>query len=187
QAYLLLGQALRREPDNQEWRRRSVELAVALGRYSDAKSDLENSLLKSAPNDAELLAQLGVCRAALDDYSGAVQAFESAIKSSPDTIDNYALLAELLRSRLMDVPKAEKTLDRMVENNRDDYRVYLVRGQWYLTSARSSDETGVRSLKAGDKSEAIARARMDAERAVELKPQASETALFAADVAINEG
>ncbi|MGC1274999.1 MAG: tetratricopeptide repeat protein [Planctomycetaceae bacterium] len=185
-AYLMLDQALRREPDRDEWRRQLVETAIDLGRFGDARANLEDHLLKQHPQDASLLAQLGRCQVALGKNDEAAQSFEASVQAEPQRLEGYILLAGLHQTRFKNPVEADRWMDRMVEANGSDPHAYLARGQWRLDnrnrlSEPASDSTAS-TVEPGAAGGALEAAQADAGRALELAPKDVETLLFAARV-----
>jgi tetratricopeptide (TPR) repeat protein len=186
-AYLALDQALRREPDREEWRRQLVETAIELKRYTDARAHLEDHLLQRFPEDAALWTQLGRCHVALGQDDRAAEAFETAIAASPQHLEAYILLAGLHDTRFKDTAEADRWIDRMVAANESDFEAYLIRGEWRL------DRQRVQGAKPGDETmfpvanhaaaPSLAAAQQDAQRALELAPNEMRALLFAARIA----
>ena len=87
-AFFKLETVLRRDPERRDIRRRQVDTAMALGKFTDALAHLQ-VLHESASEDAELERLMGHCEAAAGRYREAVQAYELAIQHAPDQIDNY--------------------------------------------------------------------------------------------------
>lgn len=148
-AYDNLEAALRTEPDRGDVRRRAVGVAMAMGRFSDARVHLE-LLLKNEPDDGPLLDLLAQCQQALGDQNGSLATFRRAIEKSPEQLDSYARLALLLRNRLDEPALAQEAVDQMVTQNPESYRAYVLRGTFLLERPlvrksdrkRPGDETG---------------------------------------------
>ncbi len=126
-------------PGREVARRRLVKMFMSIGRYQDAREHLEDFLLKSNPEDAELLEQLGQCRLRTGEYDAARKTFGKAIECGPDRATAYASLAGLLRSRFSRPEEADKLMDQLVEVNPRSARAHLLRGR-YLLSAGSREE-----------------------------------------------
>ena len=188
-AYLILDQALRRQPERDDWRRQLVETALDLERYGEARANLEEHLLKDHPQDSELLAQLGRCHVALGEDQAAARAFEAAIAAAPDDLDAYVLLAGLYKTRFKDQAESDRCMDRMVAANADDHQAYLIRGAWKLGGFdRNGLAPGNATATESDaRTSPLAAADEDARRALELAPEDPETLLFAARVAAMSG
>ncbi len=190
-AFLVLEQALRREPDRDEWRRQLVGTAIDLERYSDARANLEEHLLKRSPDDAALLMQLGRCHVALNENEGARKAFEAAIAAEPQQLEAYVLLAGLYRNRFKDEAAATRWIDQMVVGNSSNAEAYLVRGEWKLSEGQwhrspLSEELPDAAMPTLE-SASTAAVKEDAEHALELAPGDTRTLLFAARVFATTG
>ena len=82
QAFTLLEQVLRLEPERKKVRRRLVPLAIAIRRFQDGKLHLQE-LLKGSPQDPELLDLLGQCHLGRGEYASAATSFRQAIDLRP--------------------------------------------------------------------------------------------------------
>jgi len=190
-ALLMLEQALRREPDRDDWRRQLVETAIDLERFSDARLNLQEHLLNKNPHDADLLLQLGRCHVAMNENDLARKAFEAAIAAEPEQLEAYVLLAGLCRTRFKDDTEANQWIDQMVVANESNPEAYLIRGEWRLSEGRqerslSSDElldAETPALKDASRSAV----KEDAERALKLAPHETKVQLFAARVSAMAG
>ncbi len=97
QAFVMLERVLREDPERTKARRRLVPVAIAIGRFPDARVHLQNYLLKDSPQDAELWNLLAQCYAGEREFGLAVQNFKKAIELAPTQIDAYARLVFVLR------------------------------------------------------------------------------------------
>ena len=97
-AWLVLNKVLYRTPDRLDVRRQVVRLAMDLGRYGDARDDIEHYLRPAFPNDGELSKWMGSCYQAAGKYREARHAYEDAVRESPHDLDAYSLLVQLLRT-----------------------------------------------------------------------------------------
>ncbi len=131
-AAIMLERGLSYQPDRSDVRRRLVECLMRLGRFTDASDHLQNYLLKEAPNDSGLLEQLGACQRAKQEFEQSERTFQAAIKSSPERLEPYLLLASLQQERLNHIDDAVATVNEMVKVNPENPRAYLFRGQWFL-------------------------------------------------------
>lgn len=77
-------------------RRRTIELAMLLRQFPDAKVHIE-VLLRENPNDAETLVLLGRCEEAGGHPALAIEAYSRAKQIEEGRIEAYALLAALYR------------------------------------------------------------------------------------------
>lgn len=92
-AETLLSELIDHLPDFVEaWNRRAV-LYYTLKRYSEAARDCE-MVVKLCPIHFGAWHGLGLCRAALRDYRGAIAAFRKALEIQPYALINQRLLLE---------------------------------------------------------------------------------------------
>ena len=147
QAYETLVRALRAQPDRMDVRRRLVDVAMRLGRYSHAREELQEHLLPASPDDGELLELLAVCQVAAGQYDGAADSLRSAIDSTPDRLDAYRHLAELLRRKLDRPREADQWMDRLAKANPDSPRAYVLRAG-YLRRFGRAEEPAQEAAKA---------------------------------------
>ena len=131
-AFLALEKAIRIEPDRNDVRRRLVELAMQLGRFSDAIDHLQKHLLKSFPDESELLDQLARCQIAKSDYTDAEASLNKSIEKQPKRLEPYFMLAVVLNEKLERTADADAIIKKMVDENSENYRAYLLRAQWQL-------------------------------------------------------
>jgi tetratricopeptide (TPR) repeat protein len=189
EAFQTFETVLRQDPERSDVRRRTVAVAMAIGRFRDAREHLEEHLLKEAPDDAELLELCGQCQAHAGQYVAAARSFESAIGRAPTRVLPYVRLASILSEHREDLAKdqehwlacfppeqrqalsedkdwAERTAaywtDRMVGSNPADTQAYVFRG-YRRYSKRQFDG-----------------ATEDAEKALKLKPDDPEALHLAA-------
>src|SRR6185503_17239914 len=80
--------------------------------------------------------QLAQCCAAGGDFGQAARQYEQAIARDPGRTDCYVALAEILRRRLDDAPRAAQVLDKMVAANPQVCAAYLARGRARLESGQ---------------------------------------------------
>jgi cellulose synthase operon protein C len=166
--FYLLEQVLRQQPGRSDLRRRLVDTAMSLERYTDAGLHLD-VLLTEAPNDVELNLLRGRCAAADGDFMHAADWLRNAIERAPARIDLYVELATLLHARL-DLPsEAAKVLDRMVAANPKSYEPYFICGRY---------RKDIGALK---------NAQQDFARAVEMAPRNADVLLEAIDLASGQG
>jgi tetratricopeptide (TPR) repeat protein len=89
----LLTQTIAEQPDFAEaWNRRAV-LYYVTGRYQQAAQDCEQVIALN-PVHFGALHGLGLCRAALGNYVGAIQAFRQALEVQPYSLENQRLILE---------------------------------------------------------------------------------------------
>jgi tetratricopeptide (TPR) repeat protein len=129
QAFLTLEEVLRRDPRRNDLRRRLVDIAMSLGRYSEARTQLE-ILGKSTLQDRALDDLRGQCEEALGAYSAAATWYEKAIAHEPQRREVYLRLAALQRTRLQAPDRADRVLDALVAANPDSARALLDRAAY---------------------------------------------------------
>lgn len=188
-AYDTLEKALRLDPANTVARRRQVDVAIRLGRYSDARDHLlDERLLKQTLSESELLLQMGRCQEALGKYASADNAkltpdisgevargipaavwYEAAIATAPDQLRAYVDLAGLLRNRLNQKETADEWMKKLVEANPKSAEAHVYYGQYLLGQAKDTPQ-----------------AEAEARRALELEPDHVNGLLLAAQCAIEE-
>lgn len=137
QAFLLLEQALRRDPQRHELRREAVQLAQDLYRFSDAARHL-TVLLQQTPKDAELWYRLGRCQEAEGNYSRAEESYRKALALDARHLATYERLTNLLLFQLERPAQVIKLLDEMVAANKDSYQAYLGRARYLNNSGERS-------------------------------------------------
>ena len=160
-AYNTLETAVRRNPDNDDLRRRLAEFQLRIGRSSDAREHLEvlkervkSGELKDAPAspdeegrkplDADLINIL-TARSLLgtSDFEEAAKlvaamvGFDmetrsfSAEASTTAPTEAYLMLGAILEDRLNDKDAASKVLDRLIQDQAKDVQAWLARSSWY--------------------------------------------------------
>ncbi|HWB10156.1 MAG TPA: tetratricopeptide repeat protein [Pirellulales bacterium] len=178
QAYVTLEQVLRREPTRDDIRRELVDVAMRIGRFTDARDHLEQYLLKTDRNDAQLLNLLGTCYDKLGDSAAAAKQFESAIEAHPESLESYVSLARLYtRSKEPDL--AEKVLEGLVENNRGSDRAYSA----YVARASLRYEQTTNPMSSAERDELLSRAEVDAANALAEDKDRPDGYLLAAELA----
>ncbi len=164
QTFLVMEQAVRRDPTRHDLRERLVRLAINMRRFADAERHLEG-LATALPARGDVEHQLGWCQEARGNYPAAAASFARAIKKAPMQLESYVLLAELLQRQLDQPEEAARVLDQMVEANPKSHKALLAR-------ARRHRERG-----------ALDAALADARRAADLAPKEADVLLTVADVA----
>ena len=109
-----------REEAERQWheslrkaQRKAAEMALIIGRPSDAESHL-TVLLDETPYDAELICLHGKALFNSLKPDEACEQFRKAIKIDPTHIDSYLLLADVLRSRLHRQVDADQVMLEMI-------------------------------------------------------------------------
>jgi tetratricopeptide (TPR) repeat protein len=162
-ALMVLQQVLGRDGERQAVRRRVVDLAMGLKRFTDAREHLEH-LLAANPGDGELEVLLGQCHEEVgtsDHYKEAREKYESAIQHAPTQIAGSTRLASLLRLHAVEVlrakenqaklfQRADEAIDEMVKVNSADFRAYLARVAYRRQFPPSPDAEATRKLLEDD-------------------------------------
>src|SRR5262245_48467853 len=169
----VLDQVLRRDPKFPNARRTLARVAVACGRYTDAKAHLDTQLLKEFPEDGELRELRGICQLAERDYKSAAESFQAATNKNPQLLSAYDRWERLLQhpesQQLKEANPDNDALnpqpvpiEQMVANNPKSAQAHFLHGCY--------------SRDYGGRDTAI----KDAEKAIELDDQKIEYFLFAA-------
>jgi tetratricopeptide (TPR) repeat protein len=142
-AFLVLDQAVGRDPDREELRRRAAALAMALGRTKDAKEHLNYLLNRLHKDDAELEDQLGRCLESDARNSGEFQeacdAYEKAAAHDPGRVEAYVRGAFVMRHRLDKPDKADGFMAQLVEKNAGSFEAHLARSRYLRENGRIAD------------------------------------------------
>ncbi len=199
-AVRLLDEVLMRGDDSPELRRLLVKVALEVQQLQMAHNHLEKLLSKAflaAPPEAPAAGQdSGPERGESEGYAGQLLEAESqptkallcyrlAVIHAPRIQTNYVLLAELLRKQREIDPariaknqqEADRTIDKLVENNPLSYESYLsrwrYRRQFGLFTLKSDAAAGRIALKdAAD----------DVGQALQRAPDSADVLLAAADL-----
>lgn len=100
---------LRLAPDDNDARRRLVDLVMGLDDHITAKRHLAE-LVKADPGNAELNDLLGRCEEAAGRPREARTFYETAREQDPTRLNPYVRLAELLREKLNDKTEADRLM-----------------------------------------------------------------------------
>ena len=133
-AFFVLDHGLLLKPDRADARRRLVGVAMDIQRFSDAQDHLKK-LMEASPKNAELELLRGRCQEAankLTGEDGAVSWNTQSIAHDRGSLDSYARLADLYRSRLNKPADAEATMAKMVQAN-TSHPAYVRRAYYYRT------------------------------------------------------
>jgi tetratricopeptide (TPR) repeat protein len=146
--FLVYEEALRHNPDDLALERQCADLALALGRFNDARRHLD-ALSTHAPKDlqdkrasAEITDLLGQCARGLNQYEQAKDKFEKAIEDDPGRVSCYYRLARLQRIDLRQIDAADNTIEMMMAKNPKSSLAYLTRWRYFeefSPPARESD------------------------------------------------
>jgi tetratricopeptide (TPR) repeat protein len=164
QAVAVYEEALRRNPDLHDVRRRVAELDTRLNNHAAAYDHLR-VLRQELPDDIDVEYWLGRAHETRAESAQAAKAYESVIRRAPERIEAYVRLAGLLRTRLGKPDQAMRCMDRMVAANKGSARAYLERAA-YLRERRQT-----------------AKAAADLREALRLAPDDAEVALAASSLA----
>jgi tetratricopeptide (TPR) repeat protein len=145
QAFTLLEQVLRLEPERKKVRRRLVPLAIAIRRFQDGKLHLQE-LLKGSPQDPELLDLLGQCHLGRGEYASAATSFRQAIDLAPAQINSYVRLATAVGDYQSSPREAQQWIDKLVQRNPRSWEAHLDRGV-FLVANNAADEALSEALK----------------------------------------
>jgi tetratricopeptide (TPR) repeat protein len=144
--------ALQREPDHADVRRELVEIALVIGRFSEAREHVR-ILQEAAPGNAELEHLGGVCEEAAGDYARAEEQFEKAKAHAPAQIESYQRLASVCR-RQGKAKKADAVMEEMLARNAQSVAAYLAHGyyrkQYGNLEEFAKDVAAARELAADD-------------------------------------
>lgn len=187
-AYMTLEKVLRNEPERADVRRMLVRLAIQLGRFSEARANLDE-LLKQSPKDSELWELKGICLFSQSEYVQAQEMFKTAINISPDRLGCYGLLASLLATKLKKPAEAAACVNQMVTSNPENFQAYLNRGLWLMQQRNQIEPSPELRDSKSTSNNAVREERLneiasDAQRARELAPESADVLAFAARVAI---
>ncbi len=128
-AFDILEDVMRQDPERTKARRRLIDVALAMDLYSHARQHVEH-LLKSNPDDADLLRLRGRCQEADQQYDAAAGSYRLAIENAPEDPESYALLAEVLRRRLGNPAEADAAMEQLVKANPQLPAAYIARGSY---------------------------------------------------------
>jgi predicted Zn-dependent protease len=154
QAYFLLEQVLRRQPERADVRREAARLAVEGGLWSAAREHLKR-LRREVQQDGGLLHLLGRCALGQQDFTSAAACYAEAVQRQPRQIDWWGEYAALLRHRLKDAPKADAAVAAMLEANKGSASARLVAARHFLGAgslqqAEKHVELALKGLRAPD-------------------------------------
>jgi tetratricopeptide (TPR) repeat protein len=128
-AFSVFEQVLNRKQARSDIRKKVVEIAMALGRFADAREHLA-ILLANLPNDAKVEQLQGWCLESTGDYGGAASWYEKAILHAPGQIASYMHLVDILERRLDQSSRAGQVLDQMVAANDHSVEAWLCRARF---------------------------------------------------------
>src|SRR5262249_48645860 len=126
--------ALREDSELTEARKAAAEVAIALGRYSDAQKHLE-LLLQATPNDQKLTNQLALCLESAGDLPKAAELFEQVIAYDWERVEEYVRLAAIYR-RMNQPERADELMKTMAKDNPDSVRAQLALANYYTKNSQ---------------------------------------------------
>ena len=158
--------SLRADPQQRQLRRDQVFLAIAFGRFDDARHHIE-FLLQESPGDGELTFLLGICDENDHSYEEAVRQYQLAIAQGHTPIPVFARVAGLLQYRLEQKEAADAILDAMVTANPQEHEAWVIRAYSRQQDGRYSE------------------AMQDARQAEELAPRNPDVLLLKANLILS--
>jgi len=138
EAYLLYEKVLLEEDNRDEIRQRLIDVAIRLGRFSDAESHIHR-LLQSAGDSAELEYKLGVCAEFQNKPELAAEQYQKAIRLGYREPIVFLQLVGLLSPQLNDSAQAETLIDQMIEANPESVEAILVRAGFRLNNGKPEE------------------------------------------------
>jgi len=143
--FLVYDQAVELNLGDAQLARRCADLALELGRYSDARRLLTN-LVENVASDAqgqpaaselaELEDLLGQCDRALTRFEEAEKRFDQALQHDPGRVSCFDRLARLLRTDLRRKGAADDKIQEMVAKNPKVGLAYLYRFRYFNEFSR---------------------------------------------------
>lgn len=130
--YLLVDDALRRDPGRDDLRRFAVETATRVGLIPEALGHLDE-LLRQHPGDADLEFQAARCAATLGRYQEAADRFGRAAAARPGLLDAHLARAALLRGQLSRPDEADAVVAKMLAANPQDHRAPLMAIEYWAS------------------------------------------------------
>ncbi len=124
-----LEAVVRLDPNRLDARRCLVEIEMGIRRFSDAREHLER-MLEASPGDGELWELLGACQFATEQYEAAALSLRLSVESSPDRLQAYWVLADLLRNQLKETEEADQWMCDMVASNPKSAEAQCLRGEY---------------------------------------------------------
>lgn len=181
-ALFVLEQVLAKKPDRRDLRLQLVRLAMDLQRLDLAREHLTILTQAGADGEAEFL--WGQLAESEKQWEKSRDWYQKAVEHSPQQIDAYVRLANVLRRHLTSDKNAEKsaasdknadladeTMNQLVARNKDNFQAYLARWRYHqqpwfnLTNDAKLAEAGV-----------------DVERAARLAPDDAGVLLAVSDL-----
>ena len=140
-AFAIMENTVSEQPENQEVRRRLIDLWLRVGSYKNAL-DHVTQLLNQKPRDAELEEIRSRCYFAISDpksidhglgmigYDKTNDEFDAETAILPNDLALYLRLATALKDQKREEVLARKVIDQLVAANPDDGKSYLYRSNY---------------------------------------------------------
>ena len=141
-AFYTIEAALRLAPEHNDLRRRAIDVALAVGRLSDAQHHLRE-LMKREGETAANLERLGDIEMLRGDYTKAEQFYAHAYNADHHRVSSYMRRAEVLRKRLNRPEEADQCVEAMIQANPENPQAQLARIQYtrsYGTAFTKTEE-----------------------------------------------
>jgi len=174
-------EAMRESEDDVQLRERAAGFLLRFGRYKDAIAHYTFLIQQSTETNPQHVVDLAICylRSAQDDraveqlsrlvgYDPVSETLDASKAEMPESIDSYALLAQVYGQRRRQRDVAKTIIDQMVAVNQDSFDAYLKRAAYY--AELEGKESTVRAE--------------DIERAQELAPDEPDVLFSSAQLAI---
>jgi len=142
--HAVLEESLRKSPENVDVRQAAAEFFLKFGRFKDAIEHLKYLIEQGKSSNPQNLVDLSICylRAGQDDkavvqlaqlvgYDPVSDELDIEQADMPDSIDSYALLAQVYGERRRQSGTAKRIINQMVTANPDSYDAYLKRAAYY--------------------------------------------------------
>ena len=129
---MAMENVIRKDSTRHQLRKEVVDVALKLGRWSDALVHLD-LLRRETPKDGVLWYQSGLCQEAEGEYTEAMNDYRTSIKKSPEHLEAYVRLAFLLRTQFEQKEEAREVIDQMVTANAQMMDAYLSRAKYLIT------------------------------------------------------
>ena len=156
---------LRLQPEQEDIRRREVDVALSVGERDVAMAHIETLLKGKYKNDGVLEQLLALCQAIGKDYSAAKENYESAIEHAPHHLVSYVQLANLYLTRDINKPKANEVTQRMLQKNGDKWEAHLAAAAILRYQGLPDDQEVAKALElAPNQAETILEAAATAQR-----------------------
>lgn len=173
-AFYLLEDCVRREPDNDDLRRFTIEFAMnpRTSLIFEADDHLKY-LIAKYPSDAESIERLGMYHTAKLEYKAACEQFRKAYDLQTDRLNAYAGHALIERERLNNPDSADGVIGLMIERNKENFRAHLFAHEYWrkyrIFSQAQKEIEAARTLKPDEFDVILAYADWNREEAKRLR------------------